>query len=179
MNLGSSWFALQTRPKCEKSVAATLEMKGYESFYPIYREPRRRSDRSVCMERPLFPGYVFCRVTDEAFGKVVLTSGVIRLLGFGATPSEIPATQIESLKRANESQIYHTLCAYIPAGTRVRIESGPLHGIEGLYSPNPDDHRLILSVDLLQRSVAVTLDPEVRVSAVPVDGGLTGKTTMN
>lgn len=102
MTLQSSWFALQTRPQCEKSVAATLNMKGYESFYPIYWEKRRWSDRYVQMERPLFPGYVFCRATSETYGKLVITSGVIRLLGFGATPAEIPATQIDPLRRVNE-----------------------------------------------------------------------------
>ncbi len=144
-----------------------LEMKGYESFYPIYREKRLWSDRCVHMERPLFPGYVFCRVTGEAHGKVVLTSGVIRLLGFGATPSEVPANQIESLRRVNESPLGRAPWTYMPTGTRVRVESGPLRGVEGVYSQNPDERRLILSVDLLQRSVAVTLDPQVAISVIP------------
>jgi transcription antitermination factor NusG len=167
MNLESSWFAVQTRPKCEKSVAATLDMKGYESFYPIYWEKRQWSDRYVQMERPLFPSYVFCRVTSEAYGKVVLTSGVIRLLGFGGTPSEIPATQIESLRRVNESPIGRAPWTYMPTGTRIRIESGPLRGVEGVCLQNPDERRLILSVDMLQRSVAVTLDPQVAIRVVP------------
>jgi transcription antitermination factor NusG len=167
MNLGSSWFALQTRPKYEKSVATALQMKGYESFYPVYWEERRWSDRNVQMERPLFPNYVFCRVTNEACGSVVLTSGVIRLLGCGATPAEIPATEIEPLRRVNESTIGRAPWTYVPSGTRIRVESGPLRGVEGIYSQDLDERRLILSVDVLQRSVTVVLDPEVSIRAVP------------
>jgi transcription antitermination factor NusG len=163
VNLGSSWFALQTRPKREKSVAITLEIKGYESFYPTYLERRRWSDRCVDLERPLFPGYVFCRLTNAAFGKVLLTAGVTRLLGFGPTPAEIPAAQIESLQRVTESDMGREPWTYIAIGTRVRIESGPLKGVEGIYSRDSDRRRLILSVDLLQGSVAVKLDPQVAI----------------
>jgi transcriptional antiterminator RfaH len=166
VNLGSSWFALQTRPKCEKSVATTLEIKGYESFYPTYRERRRWSDRCVELERPLFPGYVFCRLTSAAFGKVLLTVGVRRLLGFGPTPAEIPAAQIESLQRVNESDIGRAPWIYMAIGMRVRIESGPLKGVEGIYSRDSDHRRLILSVDLLQGSVAVILDPQVAIRII-------------
>jgi transcription antitermination factor NusG len=166
VNPGSSWFAVQTRPKCEKSVAAALEMKGYESFYPIYKERRQWSDRRVELERPLFPGYVFCRLTSAAFGKALLTSGVTRMVGFGLTPSEIPDDQIDALRRVNTSDAKRAPWTYIPTGTRIRVESGPLQGLEGIYLPQSDDRRLILSVDLLQGSVAVILAPEVAYQVI-------------
>jgi transcription antitermination factor NusG len=166
VNPSSSWFALQTRPKREKSVAAALESKGYESFYPIYRERRRWSDRCVDVERPLFPGYVFCRLTNASFGKVLLTAGVTRMLGFGPTPAEIPTAQIEPLQRVHESCAGRAPWSYLATGTRVRIESGPLSGVEGIYSADSDHRGLILSVDLLQRSVAVTIDPQVAIRVI-------------
>ena len=126
-----------------------LEDKRYECFYPIYREKRRWSDRYVQLERPLFPGYVFCRVTGTAFGKNLLTAGVMRLVGFGSTPAEIPASQIEAPQRVTESDMTRAPWMYIPSGTRVPVESGPLRGIEGLYSADSDERRLILSIDLL------------------------------
>jgi transcription antitermination factor NusG len=163
---GHSWFAVQTRPKYETSVADLLRIKGYDSFFPVYRESRRRSGQWIESERPLFPCYVFCRLTDTVWGKVVLTAGVVRLLGFGSTPAEIPGCEIDSLKRVNGSDVSRVPWVHITSGTRIRVESGPLKGVEGIYSQDSDHRRLILSVEMLQRSVAVSLDTQVAIRIV-------------
>ena len=167
MDNAQSWFAVQTRPKYEARVAVALRNKGYDSFFPTYRERRRRSGRWVESERPLFPCYVFCRLTDTVWGKVVLTSGVVRLVGAGSTPVGIPNCEIDPLRRVNESDVSRVPWKRITIGTRIRIESGPLKGIEGIYSPDSDDRRLILSVELLQRSVSVALEPQVAICIIP------------
>jgi transcription antitermination factor NusG len=120
----------------------------------------------VQLQRPLFPGYVFCRMTSAVFGKVLLTAGVMRLLGFGTAPAEIPAAEIESLQRVNATDAGRAPWMYMPIGTRIRIDSGPLQGLEGICLQRSSGRRLVLSVHLLQRSVAVTLDPEVAIRII-------------
>ena len=166
MNPEQGWTAVQTKPKCERVVSSALETKGYESFYPIYRVRRRWSDRWVHVERPLFPGYVFCRTASSTYGKILLTIGVVRIVGFRGIPEEVPAGEIEALRRVNQTGIPRMPHEYLRSGTRVCVESGPLKGVEGIYSNGSDHRRLVLSVNLLQRSIAVTLDPEVAVRVV-------------
>jgi transcription antitermination factor NusG len=161
-----TWFAIQVKPNRELKVAALLEMKGYRCLCPTYRISKAWSDRAATAEFPLFPGYLFCSFTSEVFGKVVITPGVIRMLGFGPKPCEIPPEDIAALQRVQECSIPRSPWAYLKAGARVRIGSGPLCGIEGIYSGDSDHRRLILSVDLLQRSVAVQLDGQVEFRIV-------------
>jgi transcriptional antiterminator RfaH len=157
---------VQTKPKCERTVAIKLELKNYQVFYPVYRERRRWSDRCVELERPLFPGYIFCRTKNAVFGSVIQTPGVRRILGFGAAPAEIPADEVEALRRINTSDAVRAPWPYMRDGTRVCIESGPFKGVEGLYSADSNHRRLILSVTLIERSVGVILDPLVAIRVV-------------
>jgi transcription antitermination factor NusG len=160
------WFALQTKAKHEKSVTKLLEAKGYQCLLPTYQARRRWSDRMVDVEYPLFPCYVFCCMANSAFGKAIVTPGVTRIVGFGAKPVAVSANEIEALRKVQETSLRRLPWTYLTAGTRVEIRSGPLTGIQGIYSSESDHRRLVLSVELLQRSLAVQFDEEVQFEIV-------------
>ena len=160
------WFALQTEPKNEKSVERLLSQKGYVCFLPTYRQKRRWSTRTVTLELPLFPRYVFCQFNSSAFGKAVSTRGVLRVVGFGGKPAEIPAEEIKALQLLAQSDVLREPWAYIPEGTLVQVETGPLAGAHGVVCSTEDKLRLAVSVTLLQRSVAVQLDENTVLSVI-------------
>jgi transcription antitermination factor NusG len=166
MNSQIPWFALQTEPRREKKVAFFLEQKGYEFLLPMYRQKRRWTHRTVTMELPLFPGYIFCRFDSSVSGTAVSTPGVSRIVGFGGQPSNIPSDEINSLQLLAGSTLLREPWAYIPDGTLVQIETGPLAGAEGIICADNDRRRLVISVSLLQRSVAVQLDDNTVVSVI-------------
>jgi transcription antitermination factor NusG len=97
------WFALQTMPKNERKVERLLKQKCYDCFTPIYRSKRKWSDRTVEIDFPLFPGYVFCRFNPSAMGKAVSTQGVTRIVGFGGTPAEVATEEVEALQHLARS----------------------------------------------------------------------------
>jgi transcription antitermination factor NusG len=166
MNAMTPWFALQTEPKNEKSVERLLSQKGYVCFLPTYRQKRRWSARTVTLELPLFPRYVFCQFNSSAFGKAVSTRGVLRVVGFGGKPAEIPAEEIKALQLLAQSDVLREPWAYIPEGTLVQVETGPLAGAHGVVCSTEDKLRLAVSVTLLQRSVAVQLDENTVLSVI-------------
>jgi transcription antitermination factor NusG len=166
MNSHIPWFALQTEPRHEKKVALFLKQKGYESLLPMYRQKRRWAHRAVTLDLPLFPGYVFCRFDSSVPGKAVFTPGVSRIVGFGGRPSEIPSDEITSLQLLARSTLLREPWTYIPDGTLVQVETGPLAGVEGIICTDNDRRRLVISVSLLQRSVAVQLDENAVLSII-------------
>jgi transcription antitermination factor NusG len=173
MNITQRWFALQTRPRSEKKIDYLLAQKGYQCLTPTYRQKRKWSDRTMEIELPLFPTYVFCCLGSSALGKIVSTRGVIRIVGFGGEPAEIAQEEIEALQLLTQSNVLREPWQYLPQGTRVLIETGPLAGLQGLICPNEKKRRLIISVTLLQQSVAVELD-EGTVVSVLVDAAWEG-----
>jgi transcriptional antiterminator RfaH len=166
MNAITPWFALQTEPKNEKRVERLLSQKGYACFLPTYRQKRRWSARVVTLEMPLFPRYVFCQFNSSAFGKAVSTRGVLRVVGFGGRPAEIPMEEINALQLLAQSDVLREPWEYIPEGTLVRVETGPLTGAHGIVCSTEDKMRLAVSVTLLQRSVAVQLDKNTVLSVI-------------
>jgi transcription antitermination factor NusG len=160
------WFALQTEPKNEKSVERLLSQKGYVCLLPTYRQKRRWSSRTVTLELPLFPRYIFCQFNSSAFGKAVSTRGVLRVVGFGGRPAEIPVEEIKALQLLAQSDVLREPWAYIPEGTLVQVETGPLAGAHGIVCSTEDKLRLAVSVTLLQRSVAVQLDENTVLSVI-------------
>lgn len=153
------WFALQIRPHTEKVTSLTLSLKGYPVLLPAVRRPRRWSDRNKKVEFPLFPGYVFCRFDSSGTRMPLLTTpNVIRLVGIGKEPEPIPDSEIEALKRIAESDALVEPCDFIPVGERVRVEMGPLAGLEGIIARYQNEQRVIVSVTLLQQSAAVNVD---------------------
>jgi len=166
MNTAIPWFALQTRPRNEKQVERLLTHKGYECYLPTYRQKRRWSDRIIEVELPLFPMYVFCRFNSSATGKAISTPGVTRIVGFGGQPAEVKVEEIEALQLLGQSGFLREPWAYIPNGTLVQVETGPLTGAQGMLCSGEDKRRLLISVTLLQRSVAVQLDENTVISLV-------------
>jgi transcription antitermination factor NusG len=155
--LMNAWYALQVKAQSERSVAFHLEQRGYEQFLPMYRARRRWSDRVKEIEQPLFPSYVFCRVRPDAPAPIVSTPGVIRIVGAANTPIPLDDAEIQRLQllAATQAAVPWPLVA---VGDRVRICEGPLEGLEGTVCREGSANRLIVSVMLLQRAVAVTID---------------------
>jgi transcription antitermination factor NusG len=166
MNTTDPWFALQTKPKNEKQVERLLTKKGYECCLPIYRQKRRWSDRVIELELPLFPMYIFCRFNSSAIGKAISTPGVTRIVGFGGQPAEVEVEEVEALQLLGRSRLLREPWSYIPDGTLVKVETGPLIGAQGVICCSGDKQRLVISVTLLQRSVAIQLDENTIVTVI-------------
>ncbi len=163
-----SWYALTVRHQHERKVATLLEQRGWETLTPVYTSDRQWSDRVKQVEMPLFGGYVFCRfpMGDRMF--VEDTPGVIRVVQFGGAPAPLLDREIEEIRMVAESKLKLTPWPYLSEGDRVEVRRGPLRGLEGtlLESTEADGGktlRLIVSVVMLQRSVAVELAPEMIV----------------
>jgi transcription antitermination factor NusG len=152
------WFALQVRARQEASVGEQLKGQGYERFLPFYKLRKRWSDRIKEMEAPLFPGYLFCRFNPHDRLPILKTPGVIQIVGFNSIPAAVDESEILSIQRLVASGVQHQPCPFLVVGDRVRISAGPLLGLEGLLTDIKGSHRLVLSVSLLQRSVAVEID---------------------
>lgn len=152
------WFAVQTRCRHESTVAMQLRGKGFESFLPVHRSRRRWSDRIREIELPLFPGYLFCRFDPLARMPILVVPGVVQIVGIGKTPVPIDDVEIAAIQTAIHSDLPRECWPFQQIGERVRVECGPLRGVEGILLNIKGSHRLILSVTLLQRSVAVEVD---------------------
>lgn len=153
------WFAVQVWSGREHLSARHLTQRGYEVFLPRYRERRRWSDRVRVVERSLFAGYVFCRLAPEVLGKIVTAPGVIRIVGDAARPLPIPAHEIDAIQRIVATQLPAEPSPLPQVGQHVRIELGPLRGIEGVVMVVKNQQRLVVSVSLLQRAVSIEVDP--------------------
>jgi transcription antitermination factor NusG len=159
------WYALRVKSNREKLIAQALHQKGFEHFLPLYRTQRKWSDRVKDLELPLFSGYVFCRM-DPAYRLPVLTiPGAISFIGIGNTPIPIEEGEITALQTIVRTGVPVLPWPFLKVGQRVRMERGPLRGIEGVVTDLKDSLRLVVSVGLLQRSVAVEID---RDSIAPV-----------
>jgi transcription antitermination factor NusG len=152
------WFALQVRSRYENIVTAHLSGMGYESLLPLYMCRRRWSDRFKEIECPLFPGYVFCRLNPLNRLPILTTPGVFHIVGMGKTPVAIDEAEIAAIQAAVKSGLPSQPWPFVQIGQRVRIEHGPLYGLEGVLLDFRGRHRLVLSVTLLQRSIAVQIE---------------------
>ena len=161
------WFALQVRTRQEASVAQQLNGQGYERFLPLYKLRKRWSDRIKEVNSPLFPGYLFCRFNPQDRLPILKTPGVIQIVGFNNGPAAVAESEIRSIQRLVTTGAPHQPWPFLATGDRVRIESGPLLGLEGILIDVKRSHRLILSVTLLQRSVAVEIDSALVTAISP------------
>ena len=157
-NMNFPWFALQVRSRYENVAAAHLSGKGYECFLPKYTTRRRWSDRFHELESPLFPGYLFCRLNPLDRHPIHITPGVVLIVGQGKNPEPIDETEIAAIRSAVKSGLPSQPCPFLKIGQRVRIDDGPLCGLEGVLLDFKGHHRLVLSVTLLQRSIAVQVE---------------------
>jgi transcription antitermination factor NusG len=151
------WFALRIKARREKLVAASLRSKGYEEFLPLYHCRRHWSDRIKTLQLPLFPGYVFCRFDLHHRLPILVTPGVMLIVGCAKVPLPVEDSEIAALQAIVKSGLKAEPCPYLRIGQRVRIEQGSLEGLEGiLLALKPQ--RLVVSVTILQRSVAVEIE---------------------
>lgn len=155
---GRSWFAVRVRSNSERVAVAHLQQRGYDPFAPSYRSERRWSDRTKKIEQYLFPGYIFCRFDLGDRLSVLTAPGVVDLVGFGKTPERIPDQEIERVRRMVESGLLVTPHPFLNVGQTVLIERGPLTGLEGILMEVKGKHRLVVSINLLQRSVSAEVD---------------------
>jgi transcription termination/antitermination protein NusG len=156
----SSWFAVQTRPRHEKKVSLGLREKGIQSFLPLRWEKRKWSDRQQWIELPLFSHYVFVQIplTAESRVSVLRTSGVLRFAGVPGCGTPVPDEQIENLQAIIDQGMPLAPHEFIKVGERVRIRGGALNGIEGILAAIKNDRSLVVSVDLIEKSVAIRID---------------------
>lgn len=152
---GLPWYAVYVKSRHEKNVAATLTGRGHESFVPTY--PKRRKDSKVS-ELPLFPNYVFCRFTPSDKISVISAPGVFSIVGSNGLPASIPEREIESVRRVLAFGWRPEPWPYVKRGQPVCLKSGPLRGVEGVLLNDTHHRWLVVSVNLLQRSVAVKVE---------------------
>jgi transcription antitermination factor NusG len=153
-----NWYAVRVRPNLEKSVCDFLQTKGLEAFLPTYQEPRNWSDRVKILNLPLFPGYLFCRTNDDRRLPILTTPGVRDIVGFGKTPAPIPEFEIDAVRRFIHCDLKVKPWPFLRIGQKVTIQKGPLSGIEGILQEFKGGCRVVVSISLLQRSIAAELD---------------------
>jgi transcription antitermination factor NusG len=154
----ASWYALQVRSRKEGYVASQIMGQGYECLLPTYKSVRKWSDRVKEVEQPLFPGYLFCRFDFQNRRPVITTPGVLQIVGYGRTAISVSDEEIQSLQLAVSSGMPKQPWPFLEVGQRVRVNYGTLSGLEGILVNVKGNQRVILSVTLLQRSVAMEVE---------------------
>jgi transcription antitermination factor NusG len=144
--------------------AMMLAHKGYESLLPLYKCRRRRPDRFRDVELPVFPGYLFCQFDALARLPILTTPGVLHVVGIGHTPVPVDETEIQAIQRLVNSPLQGEPWPYVEVGQTVYVQEGPLQGVEGILLAIKNGHRLVISVSLLKRAVAVEIE---RTSVIP------------
>ncbi len=160
-----NWFALQVRTRWESSTSILLEGKGYRTFLPTFKLKKRWSGRIREVNAPLFPGYVFCHFNAHNRLPILVTPGVLAVVGRGRTPIPVEETEITAIQNVVSSGVQTEPWPYLEVGQRVRIESDSLQGLEGILTNLKGRHRIVVSVTLLRRSVALDID---RSCVVPI-----------
>lgn len=154
------WYALYVRSRHEKVVEGGLRGKGYTAFSPFYRSKRKRVDRTTEVDVPLFPGYVFCHFDANKRLPILMTPGIVGLVGTTNRPEPVHEIEIASIRTLALSGRPVQPWPFLKSGQRVRLQAGPLAGAEGIFVRVKDAWNLVVSVSLLQRSVSVTIDTE-------------------
>lgn len=154
------WLALQVRPRYEFITSSILRGKGYEEFVPVYITTRKWSDREKNITAPLFSGYVFCRMDENIKFPLITTPGVMRIVGSCGGAAYIEDSEIETIRTAERSGREVQPWTYLHVGDQVQISTGPLSGLQGVLVAHKNKHRLIISVNMIQSSIAVEIDPD-------------------
>ena len=152
------WYAAYTCANHERRVSEQLGLREVEHFLPTYCSVRRWKDRRVTLDLPLFPGYVFVRMGLRERLRVMQVPGVAQLVGFDGTPAAIPEEEIDALRKSLGRGVGVEPHPFLTAGRRVRLKSGPLAGVEGVLVRRKGNFRVVISIELIQRSVAVDAD---------------------
>jgi len=153
-----SWYALYTCPRHEKRVVKQIEQHRISCFLPLYRSIRRWKDRRKELNLALFPGYVFVRIALEDRLRVLQMPSVVRFVSFNGRPLPLPQGEMEALMSGLTSGVRAEPHPYLKVGRRVSVKHGPLAGSQGILIRRKDKFRVVLSLDLIMRSVAVEVD---------------------
>jgi transcription antitermination factor NusG len=155
---GTDWFAVQVRTRWEQSTTKILSGKGYETVLPVYESERPRGGRPGAVIAPLFPGYVFCRFDVRKRLPILVTPGVVSIVSRGRVPAPIEPCEMGAIQTLVSSGAQAEPWPYLEVGERVRIEDTALQGVEGILVAFKGSRRIVVSVSLLQRSVALEID---------------------
>lgn len=153
---GPCWFAIQVKSGFELRIGSALEDKGYEAFVPTYQLHDAGQARA---ERPLFSGYVFCRFDPLVRAPIVTTPGVIKVVGYGKRPASLDDSEMQAVRTVASSNLSAKPHSCVAPGQRVRLAEGPLRGLEGDIARTGEHRYFVVSVSLLQRSIAVEVEP--------------------
>jgi transcription termination/antitermination protein NusG len=154
----SHWYAIYTNSRHEKVVARQLTERHIETFLPLYRSWHRWKDRRKQVELALFPSYVFVKIGAQEKLRVLQVSGVVHLVSFNGQLAALPEHEIDVLRNGLENHVYAEPHPYLRVGRKVRVVRGPMAGTEGILVRKKDKYRVVLSIDVLMRSVAVEVD---------------------
>lgn len=157
-NGSGDWHALHIRHQHEKAVAQALSSKGFETFLPLYPAVHRWKDRTRQLSLPVFPCYLFLRGGLDRRLQILQTHGVQGVVGTAGRPGFIPEAEIAAIQRAVENRLTIGPHPFLQCGDWVRIKSGPLLGLEGILVRKQEQVRLVLSIEILGRSVAVEVE---------------------
>jgi len=152
------WFAVVVRSRWERSAASSLATRECESLLPVFKQRRRWSDRWKELELPLFPGYIFCRFNPDNRLPVLTTPGVLSIVGRGKVPIPIEPDEIAAIELLVRSGLPARPWPFLQAGQVVQVNQGPLRGLRGIVLQLKSETKLVLSVTLLKRSVAVEMN---------------------
>jgi transcription antitermination factor NusG len=161
-NESNEWYAFRVRPRHEKQVSLALREKGFTEFLPLYKSKRQWADRTKVVEMPLFPGYIFCSTNRSSIVPILMTSGVIDVVRAGTNPLPADRLEVEALQQTVSVDVPMEAWPYTEAGSSglFSIQRGPLAGLTGILVEVRRSQRLILSVNLLRRSVLVEVQPD-------------------
>jgi transcriptional antiterminator NusG len=168
-HLHGRWLALQIRTRREQVCADILRSKGYEQFLPLCNfDTKPKRSIATIKDRPLFPGYLFCKFNAEAREPISTTPGVIRVLSHGLDPIPVSDEEIDNIRALVNSGYPATPWPFVCAGQVVYLTNGPLRGVQGVLLSVKNSHRLVVSIDLLQRSSVVEIETNWVAWATPV-----------
>ena len=151
------WYAVYTRANHESRVADQFAGRGVEHFLPQYESVRRWKDRKVQLQMPLFPGYLFVHMATQERLRVLQVPGVVRLVGFHGSPTALPEEDMNRIREFLGQGWRAEPHPYLAVGRRARVVRGPLAGMEGIVVRRKNRSRLVLSFDLIQRSMAIEM----------------------
>jgi len=158
MSQQHAWYAIYAKHQHEKKAADLLVKKGFEILLPTYRSVRRWKDRNKTISLPLFPGYLFVRAELSRKVDILQTAGVFWLVESGGCACPIPENDIEAIKRIIRSQEHVAPHPFLKSGQRVRIRQGSLEGVEGILTRFRNQHRVVITVEPLQKAFAIEVD---------------------
>jgi len=155
-----TWYAIQTRARFEKKVAAQLQRKGIEIFLPLIKQVHRWSDRRQIVDLPLFPGYAFVHLDRDPAARMraLQTAGVVGFVSFNGEAPPVPRKQIEDIQQVLSKDVPCAMYPFLKAGQKVRIRGGCLDGLEGLLVDRSSDKTVLISIDAIERTLAIQVE---------------------